>query len=169
MNVLDPFEVCEIAVYPLPEYQKVNSKHGDYKAAKMHLDALEYKVHQEAAALSEFGILNEKDPTPQELPVPAPTPLRGCIVSEDVRKLRSHPDVRIARRAHTISKLAQVISERDIQKHGGLRRVMLVQSRRLESLARNRYKSLGEAALVERGPEQDAEESASNDEAHTEV
>ena len=84
-----------------------------------------------------------------------PKPLRGRIVSDEVLTLRSHLDVRIARRAQTIAKLAQVISERDIQKHGGLRRVLLVQSQRLESLAAERYHSLGGEALVERGEETD--------------
>jgi hypothetical protein len=51
-----------------------------------------------------------------------------------------------------------VISERDIQKHRGLRRVLLVQSQRLESLAGERYDSLGGQALVDRGPESDVAE-----------
>ena len=138
MSVLDPFEVFEIEVYPLPEYQGVNSKHPDFKTAKTHLDALEYFVHQKAIGESKFkAILNEKDPERLKLAIAPPKPCRDRIVSDEVFKLRSHPDVRIARRAQTIAKLAQVISERDIQKHGGLRRVLLVQSQRLESLARN--------------------------------
>jgi hypothetical protein len=84
--------------------------------------------------------------------------LRGRIVSDEVLTLRSHMDVRIARRAQTIAKLAQVISERDIQKHGGLRRVLLVQSQRLESLAMARFISLGGEALVEHGSESDGAE-----------
>jgi hypothetical protein len=154
MNVLDPFEVFEIEVYPLPEYQKVNSKHPDFKEAKEHLDALEYCVHRKAIKESKFkAILNEKDPDPPKVSVNVPKPIRSAIVSGEVLKLRSHPDVRIARRSQTIAKLAQVISERDIQKHGGLRRVLLVQSQRLESLAKDRYHSLGGEVLVEHGPE----------------
>ena len=123
MSVLDPFEVFEIEVYPLPEYQVVTKKHLDFKKAKMHLDALEYHVHQLAIAQSQFkAILNEKDPEKPKLAIELPKALRGKIVSDEVFKLRSHPDVRIARRAQTISKLAQVISERDIRKQGGLRR-----------------------------------------------
>ena len=87
-----------------------------------------------------------------------PTSLRGKVISDEVFKLRSHPDVRIARRAQTISKLAQVISERDIRKQGGLRRVLLVQSQRLEKLARDRYESLGGQALVQEGAESDGVE-----------
>jgi len=193
MNVLDPFEVFEIEVYPLPEYQKVNSKHPDFKEArekltgtsrqerqntqfhrragrpqagvelkstKKHLDALEYYVHQKAIAESKFkAILNEKDPDPPKLSITLPNSVRGAIVSHEVLKLRSHPDVRIARRSQTIAKLAQVISERDIQKNGGLRRVLLVQSQRLESLAKERYHSLGGEVLVEHGSESAEEES----------
>lgn len=57
--------------------------------------------------------------------------MRGRIVSERVRELRSHPDFRIARRSLIISRLAQVISERK----GGLRRVLLTQAKRLKWLA----------------------------------
>jgi hypothetical protein len=78
-------------------------------------------------------------------------------------------DVRIARRAQTIAKLAQVISERDIQKHGGLRRVLLVQSQRLESLAKERFLSLGGQALVEHGSEGDGAEIEHNEEAPAET
>lgn len=160
MSVLDPFEVFEIEVYPLPEYQTVNSKHPDFKDTKNHLDALEYYVHQKAIAESKFkAILNEKDPELPKVSVALPKPVRARIVSDEVLRLRSHPDVRIARRAQTIAKLAQVISERDIQKHGGLRRVLLVQSQRLESLAKERYHSLGGEALVERGSESAENES----------
>ena len=49
---------------------------------------------------------------------------------------RQHPDVRIARRAQTIASLARLISERKVGK--GLRTTLLVQSQRLEALARSR-------------------------------
>jgi hypothetical protein len=165
MNVLDPFEVFEIEVYPLPDYQHVTRKHLEFRSAKEHLDALEYHVHQQAIAASTFkAILNEKDPDPPKVTITLPKPLRARIVSDEVRTLRSHPDIRIARRAQTIAKLAQVISERDIQKHGGLRRVLLVQSQRLESLAKNRFLSLGGQALVEHGSESDGAEIEHNEE-----
>lgn len=154
MSVLDPFEVFKIEVYPLPEYQHITRKHPEFKSAKEHLDALEYHVHQQAIAASTFkAILNEKDPDPPRVRIVPPKPLRARIVSDEVLALRSHLDVRIARRAQTIAKLAQVISERDIQKHGGLRRVLLVQSQRLELLAKERFLSLGGEALVEHGSE----------------
>ena len=31
MSVLDPFEVYDIEVHPLPQYQDVGSRHADYK------------------------------------------------------------------------------------------------------------------------------------------
>jgi hypothetical protein len=108
MSVLDPFEVFEIEVYPLPEYQHVTRKHSEFKSAKEHLDALEYHVHQQAIAASTFkAILNEKDPDPPRVRIVPPKPLRARIVSDGVLTLRSHLDVRIARRAQTIAKLAQ--------------------------------------------------------------
>ena len=63
-----------------------------------------------------------------------------------MHELRSHPDFRIARRALIISRLAQVIAERKVQ--GGLRRVLLTQSKRLQWLADRRYQALGGAASV---------------------
>ena len=121
MSVLDPFEVLEIEVWPLPQYQETSGKDAD---ARKHLDALERLITQRAVDRSEFkAILNEKDPPPGSLVVEAPRSLRARIVSDRVYELRSHPDFRIARRALIISRLAQVISERKVQ--GGLRRVLL--------------------------------------------
>jgi hypothetical protein len=34
MNVLDPFEVFEVEVYPLPDYQHVTRKHSEFRSAK---------------------------------------------------------------------------------------------------------------------------------------
>ena len=93
------------------------------------------------------AILNEKDPPPGVFAVEAPPSFRGCIVSDRVFELRSHPDFRIARRSLVISRLAQVISERKVQ--GGLRRVLKTQARRLQWLAERRYEALGGAASVE--------------------
>ena len=145
MSVLDPFEVFEIEVWPLPHLQSVSGKDVD---AKLHLDALERLITEQAIQRSTFkAILNEKDPPPGVLTVEAPPSHRGRIVSQRVFELRSHPDFRIARRALIISRLAQVISERKVQ--GGLRRVLKTQARRLQWLAERRYEALGGAASVE--------------------
>lgn len=145
MSVLDPFEVFEIEVWPLPEFQGVSGKDVE---ARLHLDALERLITAKAIAGSQFkAILNEKDPPPGDLQVQAPPSFRARIVSDRVYAIRSHPDFRIARRALIISRLAQVISERKVQ--GGLRRVMLAQAKRLQWLADRRYKALGGASSVE--------------------
>jgi hypothetical protein len=145
MSVLDPFEVYEIEVWPLPQFQATGGKDAD---ARQRLDALERLITEQSVEGSQFkAILNEKDPPPGRLTVTAPPSYRGRIVSDRVHELRSHPDFRIARRALIISRLAQVISERKVQ--GGLRRVLLTQAKRLQWLAERRYEALGGAATVE--------------------
>jgi hypothetical protein len=93
MSVLDPFEVYEIAVWPLPQFQATHSKDAE---ARRHLDALERLITRQSIEGSEFkAILNEKDPPPGALVVEAPPSFRGRIVSNRVYELRSHPDFRI--------------------------------------------------------------------------
>ncbi len=151
MSVLDPFEVLEIEVWPLPQFQETSGKDAD---ARKHLDALERLITQRSVEKSEFkAILNEKDPPPGSLVVDAPRSLRARIVSDRVYELRSHPDFRIARRSLIISRLAQVISERKVQ--GGLRRVLLTQAMRLQWLASRRYDALGGASSVGHGGDDD--------------
>jgi hypothetical protein len=146
MSVLDPFEVLEIAVWPLPQFEKTSGKDKD---AKAHLDALEDLIYQDALTKSQFqAVLNEKDPPSPTVTVEIPPSFRQRIVSEDVFAIRSHPDFRIARRALIIARLAQVISERKVQ--GGLRRVLLTQAKRLQWLAERRYVALGGDASVAR-------------------
>lgn len=153
MSVLDPFEVFEIEVWPLPHLQ--DAPRTDV-AARRHLDALERLITEQAIENSQFkAILNEKDPPPGELAVEVPRSVRGRIVSNRVFELRSHPDFRLARRALILSRLAQVISERKVQ--GGLRRVLLTQAKRLQWLASRRYEALGGAASVPTEQDEDAE------------
>lgn len=145
MSVLDPFEVYEVEVWPLAQFQKTSASDPE---AKAHLDALEDMVYQEAIEGSTFkAVLNEKDPPSPTVAVVKPPSLRGCMVSPQVHRIRAHPDFRIARRALTLSRLAQVISERKVQ--GGLRRVLLTQSKRLQWLADRRYTALGAEALID--------------------
>lgn len=151
MSVLDPFEVFEVEVWPLPQFQETGGKDA---AAKEHLNALERQITQQAVEGSEFkAILNEKDPPGGDLVVDIPPSFRGRIVSDRVHELRSHPDFRIARRALIISRLAQVISERKVQ--GGLRRVLETQAKRLQWLASRRYEALGGAASVAKESDDD--------------
>lgn len=158
MSVLDPFEVFEIEVWPLPQFQEVRPNDRLLAPpARAHLDALERRITAQEVARSKFkAILNEKDPPPGDLVVEPPPSFRGRVVSQQVETLRAHPDFRIARRALIISRLAQVISERQVK--GGLRRVLLTQAKRLEWLAGRRYEATGGAAAVPREGEDDAED-----------
>lgn len=142
MNVLDPFEVYKIVVYPLP---MLTGKSGKDAESKKILDALEHKIYSTAISKSTFGaILNEKEPPTPVVEVEIPQSFEGIIVSEEVKLIREHPDVRIARRTQTISRLAQVISERKVQK--GLRKVLLIQAKRIEWLAQRRLDNSVETA-----------------------
>lgn len=140
MNVLDPFEVYKIVVYPLPQLE---GRAASDSEAKKILDALEHKVYSQAIHDSEFSaILNEKEPPTPQVDVEVPTSFEGIIVSDEVKRIREHPDIRIARRTQTISRLAQVISERKVQK--GLRKVLLIQAKRIEWLAQRRLENAAE-------------------------
>jgi hypothetical protein len=154
MSVLDPFEVFEIQIWPLPEFQSTSRTDS---TAKAHLDALEHLVYQDCLRKSTFrAVLNEKDPPEPTVNVPLPQSVRDKIVSDEVHRIRSHPDFRIARRALIISRLAQVISERKVQ--GGLRRVLLIQCKRLQWLAQRRFDGLGGESSVESENESNLEE-----------
>lgn len=132
--VLDPFEVLEIEVWPLFEIGDLpRSARAQKKAAT---DSLEYAVFQKCLAESKFGaVLNEGVIQPAD-PIVLPKSYRGRIIPDDLYEDRKHPDVRIARRAMTIASLARLISERVVGKQ--LRTTLLVQSKRLESLAATR-------------------------------
>ncbi len=139
MKVLDPFEVREIEVWPLPQHQQKDKSNGE---AKAELDWLESAVFQSLLKKSRFkAVLNEKKPpSVRNAKFSKPPSWRGNIVSSEVFALRSHPDTRIARRAETLSLLAKVISERQVQQ--GLRNTLLTQSKRLEWLAQTRLDAL---------------------------
>jgi hypothetical protein len=152
MSVLDPFEVFEVEVWPLPEFQTTP---GSDPTARQHLDALERLITEQAVQGSQFkAILNEKDPPAGTVVIKPPPSFRSRIVSDRVYDLRSHPDFRIYRRALIISRLAQVVAERKVQ--GGLRRVLLTQAKRLQWLTDRRYEGLGGAASVEEEGDDDA-------------
>lgn len=143
MNVLDPFEVADIEVYPFYELERPRS--GESKNAyenrrKALLSQAEYTVFQQVLAQSELGaVLNEAEISPTSL-IKLPPPFRGRIVPPELHESRRHPDVRIERRANTIARLAKVIRERHVSP--GLRRTLLTQARRLELLARTRLEQV---------------------------
>jgi hypothetical protein len=130
MNVLDPFEVAEISVWPM------DLSHLVEKEIKAELDKAEYTLYLKVIAESSFhAVLNEKPPHETPL-VELPKAYRGKIIPSSIFPQRKHPDVRIARRASTIAALARVISERKVTKW--LRTTLRTQARRLEKLASDR-------------------------------
>ena len=145
MNVLDPFEVAEIELWPLDDEIKniPASERAEY------LNRAEFSVFQKVLRESALGaVLNEKKIAPRSA-VALPRSYRQRIIPESIYRHRKHPDVRIARRASTIASLARVISERDVSE--GLRRTLLTQARRLERLAAQRLAELGIEAEYKKG------------------
>ena len=140
MNVLDPFEVADIEVYPLYdlEEERPGETGADFKARKKaRLSEAEYTVFQRVLTHSKLkAVLNEKDIASTPL-IELPPAFRGRIIPPELYETRRHPDVRIERRASTIARLAKVIRERHVSP--GLRRTLLTQARRLELLARSRF------------------------------
>ena len=138
MNVLDPFEVAEIEIWPLDDgIESLPAGENN----KGFLDKAEYTVFCRVLEKSSLGaVLNEKEIIETEI-VELPKSYRQRIIPDSLYESRKHPDVRLARRANTIANLAKVISERSVSK--GLRRTLLTQARRLELLASQRLKELG--------------------------
>lgn len=156
MSVLDPFEVCKIRMYPLPDYNDIRRKHPEFEEAKAHLNALELAVYNDCIVSSHFGaILNEQDPAKVEESISIPAFVECTVVSEEVSEFRGHPDVRIARRAQTIARLAQVISERQVSV--GLRRALLTQAKRLQYLAEIQLAAYGGELAVPKKRASDSE------------
>jgi hypothetical protein len=138
MNVLDPFEVADIEMWPFFEFE---GRRADDPEALEVLQAAEYTVFQRVLAQSTFGaVLNEKD-IPATRLIALPVSARRRIIPAGIYETRKHADVRIARRASTIANLARVISERQVS--DGLRRTLVTQARRLEHLAASRYDEVG--------------------------
>ena len=152
MSVLDPYEVCKIKVWLTPEYEGDVLKTASGKRA---LNALEYAIFMKVLEESKFkSVLNEKIPPKVagvDVPIPALTYERK-VVSDAVLSLRDHPDLRLARRAATLARLAKVISERKVPR--GLRSVLHTQATRLERLARERL----EATIKTPDPRDDDDE-----------
>lgn len=140
MNVLDPFEVCHIEVWPLPQFEGRNKGDPEVKA---HLNALEYAIFNKCIEGSAFkAILNEKEPLKPSIEIAIPSAYQGKLVTDEVSRMRDHPDLRIARRAAVMARLAQIISERKAPL--GLRRALLTQAKRLLWLAEQRFQHASE-------------------------
>jgi len=145
MSVLDPFEVCYVTVWPLPDLQ--DEKASDPIVIK-ELNRLERAVFNSLKGDGQYPILlNEKDPPIADALTDLPQEFSQKILPDDLIIIRGHPDTRIARRALTISRLAQVISEREL-KGTGLRRALVVQALRLQALSEARFMDAGGQAQV---------------------
>lgn len=145
--VLDPFEVLEIEVWPLWEAESLPAPER-----KALVNVVEHTVYAKALSESRFvAVLNEEVPVPAT-PVSLPKSYRGRIIPDNLYEDRKHPDIRLARRAQTIASLAQLISERKVDK--GLRQVLDVQAKRLEFLAASRLEDFADEPV----PEEQGEE-----------
>lgn len=150
MNVLDPFEVAEVEIWPFYLEGITTAE------VKDRLAAAEYTVFQKVLKDSTLkAVLNEKD-IPAKPPIALPESHRKRIVPEAIFESRKHPDTRIARRAQTIAQLARVIGERDVSK--GLRRTLLTQAKRLEQLATQRLSEIEGPYPIETLDDKDTEQ-----------
>lgn len=144
--ILDPFEVAYVSMWSVPCIASARSPKDSGKAASTAekrgmLHPYEYSVYKTLEESSRFhSVLNEGVIAPTEV-VELPVPVRGCIIPRELWDDRKHADVRIARRAATIARLSQMISEREVSP--GMRRTLLLQARRLEWLAETRVRELG--------------------------
>ena len=149
MRILDIFEVAEMELWPLWDLQEVMKKKSApevFFGAQIALNSVEYTAYLKAIEASRFkAILNEKIP-PVAPKVDLPSSRRYTLISPETRAERGHPDVRIARRAETIARLAAVAHERG-EVSEGLRRVLVIQAVRLA------YISAVRLAYVEGRPE----------------
>ena len=132
MNVLDPFEVAEVEMWPLWQMEQNLSRDA--------LNSAEYTVYAMVLEKSSFNAVLNEAPVPPAPVFDLPSSVRRRIVPSPIFERRMHPDIKIARRATTIAKLAQVISERQVR--AGLRTTLLTQARRLEHLAARRLQDL---------------------------
>lgn len=136
--VLDPDEVAELEVWPFFDIEHLSSKDPRVRDT---LARAEHTVFELVLRTSTFGAVLNEGEIPEAEAVELPPSYRAMIVPADLRKRKSHPDVRIARRAATIAELARQLSERKVSI--GLRRTLHTQARRLEHLARKRLADYG--------------------------
>ncbi|MGC5661570.1 GIY-YIG nuclease family protein [Micromonospora sp. WMMD723] len=144
--ILDPFEVAFVSMWSVPHVAGAKSLRRPGQPAssaekKALLDPYEYTVYKTLEQKSKFhAVLNEGVIRPTER-VELPKVVHQRIIPEVIWEDRKHSDVRIARRAATISRLSQMISEREVS--GGMRRTLLLQARRLTWLAEQRIHEVG--------------------------
>ncbi|WP_367651686.1 GIY-YIG nuclease family protein [Curtobacterium sp. MCPF17_052] len=111
-RILDPFEVAEVELWPAEHTRQLPSKEKTTA-----IDQLEYSAYLTAIEESKYrAILNEKIP-PRSRRIELPRSYHFSLIPSELREDREHPDVRIARRAETLGRVAAVAHERG----GGLR------------------------------------------------
>lgn len=134
MRVLDPIEVASVQVWPLWHLQDTSAGN---KEASRYLDACEFTAYVQAIAASKFkAILNEKIPKAHPS-VDLPASVKQKLTTEIHEIEHGHPDIRIGRRAETLSRLTAVARERG-EVTAGLRRVIVIQAVRLAYLGAQR-------------------------------
>ncbi|MFT4219342.1 MAG: GIY-YIG nuclease family protein [Microbacterium sp.] len=144
--ILDPFEVAEVELWSVPGVVELANPDDPVKPPttaqkRAFLNPFEYTVYLRLEEQSTFhAVLNEGMIHPTET-VELPPSVRGRIIPDELWEDRKHADVRIARRASTISRLSQMIAEREVS--GGMRRTLLLQAQRLAWLAERRIHEIG--------------------------
>lgn len=128
-RILDPLEVASMQLWPV--HFAIDSTPTERRA---HLDAIEYSAYVDAIRNSRYNaILNEKIP-PLSPITELPNSYHFNLIPPEMRDEREHPDLRIARRAETLARVAAVAHERG-EVSNGLRRVIVIQAVRLADLA----------------------------------
>lgn len=137
MRILDPMEVAEVELWPLWDLVNRGGKNDPEGQALM--DTYEYNVYAAAIRGSKFqAILNEKiPPYHPEISVGLPESYRGTLYTDEELEERRNLDIRLARRAESISRVADVARERG-EVSLGLRRVVVIQAVRLAFMAAER-------------------------------
>jgi hypothetical protein len=120
-----PIEVAEVELHPAEDTRLLPK--AEKTAA---IDALEYSVYLATIERSKYYAT-----LPPVIPrIELPSSNRFPLVPDDMREDREHPDVRIARRAETLTRVAAVAHERG-EVSSGLRRVIVIQAVRFADLA----------------------------------
>lgn len=135
MRVLDVAEVAEVELWPLWHLQDTPSTNFlKNTSLRRELNSVEYTVYVQAVSQSNFGILlNEQIPAAERM-VELPPSGRFQLADTSLRYERGNTQVRIARRAETLARLANTVLDRG-HVSDGLRRALVVQAARLVQLA----------------------------------
>lgn len=127
MRILDVMEVSEIEIFPLWDEEPT----GTGQVAEGDIANLEATVYWQASDESKLGlVLNERMLPRPLVPEKVPSSLRYSLLTDEALRLRRQPDVRLARRARTLTALLDVIRERG-KVSPGIRRAAVIQAARL--------------------------------------